>query len=335
LESHIAYRWDSLSSKWVKADSAGTYPGQVYWIATAEGGYDRTLGWSPNAVWAADLWRRDPDTERELETTEEPGYDTDLLSVFRWQSIAEHTGDVIRALEAILAGLGIEGLPRPALMLAARWHDWGKAHEVFQNGVKDEPLTGFKRPPDRVGRRDIAKAEPERFWGRYWRKVGNRNIFIPHFRHELASTLGILTLLKSGQAPRAWTELAPHLQNLALYLIAAHHGKVRMSIRSMPDEKVPERAGALFARGVWQDDELPGADLGDDVTAPGVKLDLSPMLLGRVGGLPSWSERILRLRDHREFGPLRLAYLEALLRAADMRASKPKPPDENAKEVQT
>jgi CRISPR-associated endonuclease/helicase Cas3 len=28
------------------------------------------------------------------------------------------------------------------------------------------------------------------------------------------------------------------------------------------------------------------------------------------------------LRDHPEFGPLKLAYMEALLRAADMRASK-------------
>ena len=58
------------------------------------------------------------------------------------------------------------------------------------------------------------------------------------------------------------------------------------------------------------------------MTAPAVSLDLTPMMLGRVDGQPSWAERVLKLRDHAEFGPLRLAYLEAVLRAADMRASK-------------
>jgi CRISPR-associated endonuclease/helicase Cas3 len=38
-------------------------------------------------------------------------------------------------------------------------------------------------------------------------------------------------------------------------------------------------------------------------------------------GKPSWAERMLRLRDDPELGPFRLAYLEALLRAADCRAS--------------
>ena len=144
----------------------------------------------------------------------------------------------------------------------------------------------------------------------------------------------MLSLLKSGQAPKEWAELAPHHQNLALYLIAAHHGKVRLSIRSMPGEKTPDNADALFARGVWQDDELPEVDLGDGVTAPAVdKLDLSPMMLGRVDGQPSWAERMLGLRDRKELGPLRLAYLESVLRVADMRASKAA--DDQAKGVRS
>jgi CRISPR-associated endonuclease/helicase Cas3 len=53
------------------------------------------------------------------------------------------------------------------------------------------------------------------------------------------------------------------------------------------------------------------------------------MLLGRADGQPSWAERVLKLRDSKEFGPLRLAYLESLIRAADMRASKAA--DERAK----
>src|SRR5205807_2432092 len=107
-------------------------------IARAEGGYDETLGWSPDADWKADHWLRDPDAEQEPETTEEPGYDTDLLSVFWWRSIAEHTGDVIKELKAILDGLAFAELPRAVLMLAAQWHDWGQAHGTFQDAIRDE-----------------------------------------------------------------------------------------------------------------------------------------------------------------------------------------------------
>jgi CRISPR-associated endonuclease/helicase Cas3 len=63
-----------------------------------------------------------------------------------------------------------------------------------------------------------------------------------------------------------------------------------------------------------------------------VKLSLEPMELGLCeqepfAGQPSWTERMLRMRD--TFGPCRLAYLEALLRAADMRASADKQASES------
>lgn len=132
-----------------------------------------------------------------------------------------------------------------------------------------------------------------------------------------------MTQLRCGKALADWAELPAHLQNLALYLIAAHHGKVRLSIRSLPDEKKPDTTEALFARGVWEGEALPGVGLGGDVTAPAVPLDLSPMQLGRgADGSPSCAERMLGLRNHADFGPLKLAFLEAILRAADMRASK-------------
>ena len=81
----------------------------------------------------------------------------------------------------------------------------------------------------------------------------------------------------------------------------------------MPEERTPEESDALFARGVWQDDALPGVDLGDGVTAPAVRLDLSPMMLGRVGWAPELGRADARLaRPQGDSGPLRLAYLEVL-----------------------
>jgi CRISPR-associated endonuclease/helicase Cas3 len=306
----IAFRWDSLDGRWTVARGDAVYPGQVFWIPRDQGGYSLEIGWDPKATWSddADLEPPDPDAK-----TEEPAYDSDLLSEFRWRSIAEHTDEVLAELDALTNSATFAGIPWNALRIAARWHDWGKAHATFQEAIKEETEKEGKRPAERAGKTDIAKA-PKGFWRRYHRK---------HFRHELASAIAVLTLLRSRNAPPDWSQLEARLQNLALYLIAAHHGKVRLSIRSMPDECKPKDEAKLFARGVWDGDELPTMNLGNGVTAPQVKLNLSPMRLGRdQDGTPSWAERTLWLRDHPDFGPLKLAYLEALLRAADMRASK-------------
>jgi CRISPR-associated endonuclease/helicase Cas3 len=128
----------------------------------------------------------------------------------------------------------------------------------------------------------------------------------PHFRHELASALGLLQMGSS---------------DLVAYLAACHHGKVRLSIRALPGELKPEAVGAKFARGVHDGDVLPAVDLGDSNPTPGVILDLEPMLLGRSpNGQTSWLDRMTRLRD--VLGVFRLAYLETLIRAADERASR-------------
>jgi CRISPR-associated endonuclease/helicase Cas3 len=76
---------------------------------------------------------------------------------------------------------------------------------------------------------------------------------------------------------------------------------------------------AKFARGIHEGDPLPAVDTKLGIATPDLMLDLGPMLLGDSGGGPSWLARMTRLRD--DIGVFRLAYLEALIRAADERAS--------------
>ena len=95
-----------------------------------------------------------------------------------------------------------------------------------------------------------------------------------------------------------------------------------MSIRSLPDEFRPDNAVARFARGIWEGDILPATKLGPALIAPEVALCLEPMELGLSNdGESSWAERMLVLRNDPHFGPFRLAFLEAVLRAADRWAS--------------
>jgi len=146
-------------------------------------------------------------------------------------------------------------------------------------------------PPDR-----------ETFWAKSASGRGGRAR--RGFRHELASALAWLIGSPADVAER----------DLGAFLIAAHHGKVRLSIRALPNEDTPDGAPErLHARGIWDGEELPRIPLPGGAVGP-VKLDLSFMQMGTGPRGLSWLSRMLALRDR--IGLFRLAYLETLLRAA-------------------
>lgn len=289
------WRWDGLTRKWSPSQQSEIYPGQTFLVRTDAGGYSADTGW--------DSGSKAPVAPVTIDITEDPaGYDHDEESARpgNWQTIAEHTDDVARELDIIMDALSLDGQTKKALREAVRWHDRGKAHPVFQNAIRIEIQHNgesvITRPDLFCERCDIAKA-PNGFWQRYERK---------YFRHELASALAMLQV---------------EIDDLAVYLVAAHHGKVRLSIRSLPGEQSPADPALLHARGVWDGDQLPEVDLGGAVRAPAVTLSLDCMQLGRSPeGRPSWVERMLKLRE--VLGPFRLSYLEALICAADRRASR-------------
>lgn len=275
-----AWQWNPLEEKWQTATKPR--PGQVYLISALSGGYDDMLGWTGDPK-PGQLNTSRPGMNEQDSHNGDPG-----TFVRTWQTLSEHTLEVVSATDTLAAVLAPD--LAGALRAAALWHDIGKAHADFQamllNGdaLRDGVL--WAKSAQQAGR---------------CRRRG--------FRHELASALAWL-LQSPADSPN---------RDLVAYLIAAHHGKVRLSIRSLPEEQGdPQDPERLFARGIWQGDKLPPVQFSG-LSVPEVTLDLSFMKMGQGPHGLSWLARCIALRDG--LGPFRLAFLETLLRAADARAS--------------
>ena len=202
-----------------------------------------------------------------------------------------------------------------------------------------------------------------------WLKPPGRYVFFddeseqrPAFRHELASALALFSVLrlhvpehpallgpwkdvfeKLGQpfpAPSA-TDATEEIQavldctseefDLLAYLVACHHGKVRIALHAAPADQnyqpTPGDSNGLPIRGVRNGDRLPSITLMPGARPlPQLPLTLEPAAMGlsfETGA--SWRERTQKLI--RRHGPAALGFLEVILRAADVRASQLKTED--------
>jgi CRISPR-associated endonuclease/helicase Cas3 len=317
------WRWDQLVGRWVKANPRDIYPGQTLLMDAAGGGYTRETGWEPASRKPVDevqlapaAGRQDaekPPSKSAKQAAGQESFGTDRSSIGtrRWVSIVEHTDvtvktaqDIIKELGALLASSELA----QALLRAARWHDRGKAHPEFQVTLLSNVPEGDR--PDR-----------DTLWAKSpGGRIKHRR---PYFRHELASAMAYLGQQDDGSDQLPDAVGGASLFDLVAYLIAAHHGRVRVSIRSMPREEPPGHGVTLrHAMGLREGDLLPATELGSAEVAEAATINLSVMEIGMgAGETASWLERTTGLRDSQKLGPFRLAFLEAILRAADSRAS--------------
>jgi CRISPR-associated endonuclease/helicase Cas3 len=279
-----AWMWNALDGIWQRLNDDELRPGLTLLLDTTAGGYDKNLGWNESSRQAVDSVSKDSEPEQD------EALDDDRLTYVKYtQTLAAHSREARMAAEHLVKALSDLALDSwsAELIFATHHHDLGKAHPIFQSTLQGLP----------------SGTDPHTPWLAKSTRGGKHAR--PHFRHELASALALLRMGAS---------------DLTVYLAACHHGKVRLSIRALPGETKPDAPDKKYARGIWEGDFLPTADLGDGVVIPTMSLDLESLLLG-VGadGTQSWLERMIALRDC--MGVFRLAYLESLIRAADVRAS--------------
>lgn len=295
--------------RWRRATANDLRPGAVVVVSATAGGYDILRGWDASVtqpVPVAAVPVEGAANEVDVAPTDESANDDPASFANAWVGLAEHLDDAAGAARALMEVAHMTSLNEvqvASVVASAAVHDIGKAHDVFQD-------TLFRSAGDRQAAaerwRPLAKSASTR-------QFRHRQ---PYFRHELVSAL---MLAEHVDLPGTLClEAADADADLVRYLVAAHHGRVRLGIRSLQGETAPpEHGSAAIALGVVEGDVVAAFDLGP-IHVESTTLRLDAM---RIGGKESWTAMALGLRDREDLGPFRLATLEALVRLADWRAS--------------
>jgi CRISPR-associated endonuclease/helicase Cas3 len=356
-----AWLWEERRGRWEGIRAQDIRPGMVLMLPRSAGGYRDDFGWTgKSSDTLATVPPPGPGRAFDDEPRTETGY---------WTTLRDHLSDAKREAVDLLNALGLNGGYRDAVLHAAARHDLGKAHPRWHKALPaglpgQQPLAKCPhvlaidvRPHDRDAvRRAIseglneAKAledveYPNGSVQLRWalrakltreelaslravsgvRRARHR-AFLPGMRHEAASALALWHRYRNGEA--TWPALT-------VYLVAAHHGKVRTVMRSREEtgldvHGVPRDPLVIeLGNGAWPMDFDVAADGMRGVwTDRGFKSDgggwtgLVVDLLGPWSPeREPWDTETVPGHEPRGLGPFALAYLEALVRIADWRAS--------------
>lgn len=282
------WRFDTVDAQWVRIGPQDVRPGVRLLTDVSTGRYTPDGGF--------DLSTKAPVEPVASADDELPeGVDGEAATEITgsWLTLREHTEGVCAELDALLTQLAeLDDREGGALRRAAQLHDWGKAHDVFQEAM--HAATALAGPPAGTGP-DVILAKRVGRAPRYTRRG---------FRHELASTLAYLATHEDPDP-------------LVTYLVAAHHGRVRLGARAIPDEAAGH--GQPTVLGCATGDTLPQVQLDAATMCSLATLSLTPLELGAESG-ETYTDMALGLLA--SLGPIRLAFLEALLRTADVRRSR-------------
>lgn len=302
-KNHRAWRLDHLSrdarQPWARCTAGDLRDGIDVVLDAGEGGYDSETGWNPRSK------RVEPIAEPVSQSADIGSWpDNDIVVgdepaslTSDWYPLAQHLVDVERECEMLLESFepgDLTSKMRRAAIVAGRLHDIGKASPVWQDAAL--ATANEEQRADLEGSGPFAKTgsnTPLRFERRF-------------FRHELASALALMNEGASALGDH-------HETDLVIYLVASHHGRIRLSIRRPPEES-SLASTIVTTLGVASEDELPEVNLGVS-TVP-------PSHLTIPTGDYRYERRALALRDRADLGPFRLAFLELVVRSADWRASR-------------
>jgi len=359
-----AWLWNDRAGRWESTSFQNLKPGMTVMLRGNVGGYSKAFGWTgATNDRLTDLPPPGPGGGLRDDRRAEAGY---------WSSLASHLADARGEAERLCDALALPAPFRTAVVEAAGLHDLGKAHPVWQSAIPEgspigsEALAKFpkvlrvevlfqdaEKVRSEVGSKlatasalsdeDVKKVNEKAVrlrWalGRSLDPTTLKDIralpdvrraahkaFRPDLRHEAASALAMWHRYREGTAD---------YPALAVYLAAAHHGKVRTVLKAISREGedvfgIGRTSEALdFGSRDWPMDfsvAFDGADgeWSDDgfaLAGPGWT-GIVADLLGPWRDDDRTDAGAVPPNEPRHLGPFVLAWLEALVRIADWRAS--------------
>ena len=311
--------WRGKKSGWISIRESGFVPGMAILLPMSAGGYDNDTGWTGM-----------PENDKHSSHFEqgETSPNEDHLSCLShgWQDIASHTSEVAEEMDSLLKKLLDHIEDVKAFTDAVPWHDVGKSHPKWQDAVvealeqADIDYTSKPRPFAKFSLSDSAQLRNEdgsllsgAELTHAVRKL--QRSFKPGLAHEVASALAF----RQSEQKRQGVD-RPIASLLAEYLIMSHHGHVRKVLRDEIPRLPKDAKDVNTVRGVADGDKLPAVAINGR-KLEGVSISTDCRRMGRDSdGHESYTRGVLRLIDR--YGPFRLAFFEALFRAADILASK-------------